>query len=199
MNYYAFLFLSCWPKSSTCPLQGILSSEQIDNQLNWGCEQDQRQYLHLLHYVHKLGEEVEFFYVLPPNPLPSAIVSALDAVASHTLTPERCYVLIEDFYKIDHQATFQLLSLFMQARVNISFVVQDFIGVFGRISTILGSDICQPARSASAQVGSNSSRKLEVKSDELRVTSENAREVGESLAPARLCRGEACLARDNRQ
>ena len=162
MNYYAFLFLSCWPKSSTCPLQGILSSEQIDNQLNWGCEQDQRQYLHLLHYVHKLGEEVEFFYVLPPNPLPSAIVSALDAVASHTLTPERCYVLMEDFYKIDHQATFQLLSLFMQARVNISFVVQDFIGVFGRISSILGSEVCQPARSASAQVGSNSSTKLEV-------------------------------------
>ena len=153
MNYYAFLFLSCWPKSSTCPLQGILSSEQIDNQLNWGCDQDQRQYLHLLHYVHKLGEEVEFFYVLPPNPLPSAIVSALDAVASHTLTPERCYVLIEDFYKIDHQATFQLLSLFMQARVNISFVVQDFIGVFGRISTILGSDICQPIASACAPNG----------------------------------------------
>ena len=50
-----------------------------------------------------------------------------------------------------------------------------------------------------AQVGSNvpsgTSRKLEVESDERRVTSENAREVGESLASARLCRGEACLAR----
>ena len=36
-------------------------------------------------------------------------------------------------------------------------------------------------------------------SDELRVTSENAQEGGESLAEARLCRGEACLARDNSQ
>ncbi len=38
-----------------------------------------------------------------------------------------------------------------------------------------------------------------VTSDELRVTSENAQEGGESLAEARLCRGEACLARDNSQ
>ena len=36
-------------------------------------------------------------------------------------------------------------------------------------------------------------------SDELRGTSENAQEGGESLAEARLCRGEACLARDNSQ
>ena len=36
-------------------------------------------------------------------------------------------------------------------------------------------------------------------SDELRVTSANAQEGGESLAEARLCRGEACLARDNSQ
>ena len=37
--------------------------------------------------------------------------------------------------------------------------------------------------------------RYDVESDELRVTSENAQEVGESLAEARLCRGEACLAR----
>ena len=41
--------------------------------------------------------------------------------------------------------------------------------------------------------------KYEAGSDELRVTSENAQEGGESLAEARLCRGEACLARDNSQ
>ena len=41
--------------------------------------------------------------------------------------------------------------------------------------------------------------KYEAGSDELRVTSENAQEGGESLASARLCRGEACLARDNSQ
>ena len=35
--------------------------------------------------------------------------------------------------------------------------------------------------------------------DEVRGTSENAQEGGESLASARLCRGEACLARDNSQ
>ena len=39
----------------------------------------------------------------------------------------------------------------------------------------------------------------EVGSDELRVTSANAQEGGESLAEARLCRGEACLARNNSQ
>ena len=48
-------------------------------------------------------------------------------------------------------------------------------------------------KNGTAHKGGN--RKLEVESDELRVTSENAREVGESLAKARLCRGEACLAR----
>ena len=41
--------------------------------------------------------------------------------------------------------------------------------------------------------------KYEAGSDELRVTSENAQEGGESLAEAKLCRGEACLARDNSQ
>ena len=41
--------------------------------------------------------------------------------------------------------------------------------------------------------------KYEVESDELRGTSENAQEGGESLAEARLCRGEASLARDNSQ
>ena len=41
--------------------------------------------------------------------------------------------------------------------------------------------------------------KYEAESDELRVTSANAQEGGESLASARLCRGEACLARDNSQ
>ena len=41
--------------------------------------------------------------------------------------------------------------------------------------------------------------KYEAGSYELRVTSENAQEGGESLAEARLCRGEACLARDNSQ
>ena len=42
-------------------------------------------------------------------------------------------------------------------------------------------------------------RKLEVESDERRVTSENAQKGEESLAEARLCRGEARLTRDNRQ
>ena len=83
-------------------------------------------------------------------------------------------------------------------------------------------DAAPNGASTKLEVGSNApngaSRKLEVESentsnlklqtsnlseaqnsDELRVTSENALEGGESLAEARLCRGEACLARDNSQ
>ena len=69
-------------------------------------------------------------------------------------------------------------------------------------------DAAPNGASTKLEVGSENTSNLKLQtsnlseaqnSDELRGTSENAQEGGESLASARLCRGEACLARDNSQ